>query len=69
MKYGKKVPLKTHRVLAGYTQTTFAKAVGVDRATVSLWETGTHHPHGKNVAKIEELLGIKWADDILMPNE
>lgn len=69
MKYGKKLPLSTHRSIEGYTQTTFAEAVGVDRATVSLWETGVHQPHGKNVAKIEELLNIKWADDILVPKQ
>lgn len=67
MKYGHRVPLKTHRILGGYTQEAFAKELGVDRATVSLWETGKHQPRGDSVARIETLLGIKWADDVLMP--
>lgn len=67
MKYGRKLSLKTHRNIAGYTQDAFAEAVGVDRATVSQWETGAHHPHGKNVAKIEQVLEINWADDVLVP--
>ena len=61
--------MATHRNIEGYTQVAFAEAIGVDRATVSQWETGVHQPHGKNVAKIEALLGIKWADDILMPED
>ena len=66
MKYGKKLPLSTHRTIEGYTQESFAEAIGVDRTTVAFWETGRSHPNRENVAKIEALLGIKWADDILV---
>lgn len=67
MKYGKKLTLAQHRTIEGYTQEAFAKAIGVDRCTIAYWETGRTHPSGKNVAKIEQVLGIRWADDILMP--
>ena len=67
MKYGQKLTLKQHRVLAGYSQEALAEAVGVDRTTVAFWEGGRSQPRAKSVAKLEALLGIKWADDILMP--
>ena len=66
MKYGKKLPLGTHRSIEGYTQETFAEAIGVDRTTVALWESGKHQPRYDSIAKIEELLGIKWSEDILV---
>ena len=67
MKYGRKLSLKTHRNIAGYTQDAFAEAVGVDRATVSLWECGHYMPRAMNIAKIEQVLDINWADDVLVP--
>lgn len=67
MKYGQKLTLKQHRILAGYSQETFAEALDVDRSTVAFWETGRSNPRAKSIAKIETVLGIKWADDILMP--
>lgn len=69
MKYGQKLTLSQHRMLAGYTQEAFAEAIGVDRVTVALWEAGKHKPYAKSVAKIEQVLNLHWADDVLMPNE
>lgn len=69
MKYGQKMTLANLRKIAGYTQETFAEAVGVDRCTIAFWETGRTHPSGKNVAKMEKVLGIVWAEDVLMPME
>ena len=36
------------RLAAGLTQDDVAAAVGVDRATVSRWETGSREPAGRN---------------------
>ena len=69
MKYGQKMTLAMLRKIAGYTQETFAEALDVDRSTVAFWETGRTHPSGKNVAKIEKVLNIKWSEDVLMPTE
>lgn len=66
MKYGRKLPLKTHRNIAGYTQDAFAEAVGVDRATVSLWECGHNMPRAVNISRIEQVLNINWTDDVLV---
>ena len=44
-------PLPTRRVLrvaAGLSQTDVALVVGVDRATISRWETGDREPAGPN---------------------
>ena len=69
MKYGRPLTLKQHRQVAGSSQEEFANKVGVDRVTVWSWEQGVRMPRAKTVAKIEQVLGIKWADDILMPWE
>ena len=69
MKYGQKMTLAMLRKIAGYTQETFAEAIGVDRCTIAFWETGRTHPSGKNIAKVEQVLDIKWAEDVLMPQE
>lgn len=69
MKYGQKMTLAMLRKIAGYTQETFAEALDVDRSTIAFWETGRTHPSGKNVAKIEKVLNINWAEDVLMPTE
>lgn len=69
MKYGRPLTLKQHRQVAGYSQEEFANKVGVDRVTVWAWEQGVRMPRAKTVAKIEQVLDIKWADDILMPWE
>lgn len=64
-----KQKLSTWRNLAHMTQEDFAEALGVDRATVSLWENGHNMPSARNRAKIEQVLKIKYFDDVLMPRE
>jgi transcriptional regulator with XRE-family HTH domain len=51
------------------TQEQFADALGVDRATVSQWENGRTMPRLKNIAKIEEVLKIRYFDDVIMPKQ
>lgn len=60
-------PLSTWRNLAQMTQEDLAEAVGVDRATVSLWENGHVLPRAKNIVKIEQALNIKFFEDVIMP--
>lgn len=66
MKYGKKLTLKQHRQVAGLTQQELAEALDIDRATLSLWETGKYPKAFEQVAIMENLYGIRWADDILL---
>jgi len=41
----------------GLTQQAMADKLGVDRATVAVWETGRQYP-AKHAGAVEELLGI-----------
>ena len=59
-----KQPLATWRNLAHMTQEQFAKAVGVDKSTASMWESGRTEPQARNIAKIEQVLGINWSRDV-----
>jgi transcriptional regulator with XRE-family HTH domain len=52
-------PPETRRLLrerVGIPQTALAQAVGVDRATVSRWETGEREPRDKHLARYVEVL-------------
>lgn len=60
-------PLSTWRNVAHMTQEDFAKAIGVDRATVSRWENGHVLPSAKHREKIEQVLKIKYFDDVILP--
>lgn len=64
-----KQPLATWRNLAHMTQEDFAEAIGVDRSTVSLWENGHKLPSARNRRKIEQVLNIKYFDNVLLPKE
>lgn len=55
--------LKALRVVEGFNQTEFAKALGVTQTTVSAWETGRSIPSAENIKKIAEVLD-KPTDDI-----
>ena len=44
---------------AGFNQTTFAIAVGVNKSTVSAWCNGTQPPKEENIKKIIEVLNRK----------
>ncbi len=46
------------RRAAGYTQESFAEALGVDRSTVVRWEAGDHEPLPYLQPKIARLLGV-----------
>ena len=48
----------------GYSQETFAKAVGVSRQSVYKWESGISYPEAEKLIEIKKLLGIK-IDDLL----
>lgn len=64
MKYGQKLTLKQHRQLAGMSQDELAEAIGVDRTAIWRWETGQSEPRYSSIAKMEEVLDIRWADDV-----
>lgn len=53
--------MKSLRKRAGYTQATFAKAVGVTQATVSRWESGKDTPDFKKMDILTELLDCSIA--------
>ena len=59
-----KLPLSTWRNLAHMTQIEFAKAVGVDKSTAYMWESGRTKPQARNIAKIEQVLNIKWSENV-----
>jgi transcriptional regulator with XRE-family HTH domain len=46
------------RLRAGITQNAIAKAVDVDRATVSRWEAGSRTPAGENLVRYLEVLEL-----------
>lgn len=47
---------RTVRLAAGLTQAEVASTVGVERATVALWEQGRRVPRGRPALKYAELL-------------
>lgn len=49
---------------AGLTQAEVAKALGVDRSAVSLWETGTNKPRGNRMLDLAKLYGCT-VDELL----
>lgn len=48
--------MRALRVAAGYTQKTFAQALGVDRSTVTKWEAGMAAPRVEMLPSIASLL-------------
>lgn len=67
MRYRVRYTLKQWRQLTGLTQVELAKAVGKDPTTIVRWEKGETQPKADDIAKIEQVLKIKWSDDISMP--
>lgn len=67
MRYRVRYTLKQWRQLAGLTQVELAKAVGKDQTTIVRWEKGETQPKADDIAKIEQVLKIKWSDDVRMP--
>lgn len=68
MRIKRKQTLAMWRRLAGLSQQEFADKLNVTRATVSSWENGTL-PRSENIVKIEQVLNIKFFDDVIMPKE
>lgn len=50
--------LKACRERKGYTQESFAKKIGVDRSTVSKWESGEMLPRTDRLKKLSKLLDV-----------
>ena len=50
--------IRAARQAAGYTQQTFAIALGIDQANVSRWERGRAMPHDTRRRQLAQLLGI-----------
>ena len=69
MRYRVKYTLRQWRMLAGLTQEEFADKVGRERTTIVRWESGKTQPKADDIAKIEQVLKIKWSDDIIVPKE
>lgn len=62
--------LRRARLLAGLEQKDVAAALGVNRATVSLWETGKTEPSASNFVRWAQLTGqpIEWlAEGVVRP--
>lgn len=51
--------IKDAREKMGITQEDLAKAIGVQKSTVSLWESGQRSPLGDNLAKLASFLKIE----------
>ena len=69
MRYRVRYTLRQWRMLAGLTQEEFADKVGRERTTIVRWESGKTQPKADDIAKIEQVLKIKWSDDVIMPKE
>lgn len=67
MRYRVRYTLKQWRMLAGLTQKQLAEAVGRERTAIVRWEQGKTHPKADDITKLEQVLNIKWSDDVLMP--
>ncbi|WP_027944237.1 helix-turn-helix transcriptional regulator [Amycolatopsis taiwanensis] len=50
------------REFAGLTQEGLGKKIGVDRSTVSFWESGTKSPRGANFRALCKVLKVKPSD-------
>ena len=62
----RKGTLKQLRLFAGMTRKNLAKALGKSESTIQNWETGRTQPNANDIAKLEQVLNMKWADVILV---
>lgn len=54
------ISLKAARINAGLKQTDMAYALGVDRKTISSWESGKSMPKADKIEVICSLLGVSY---------
>ena len=54
----KMIQLKTIRKSKGFTQQALADALGVERATVGMWEIGRNVPTVENLCRLADLFGV-----------
>lgn len=50
--------IRKFRKEKGFTQITFANALGIARATVAMWETGKSRPKTTDLPKIANVLNV-----------
>lgn len=62
----RKGTLKQLRLFAGMTRKSLAEALGKSEGTIQNWETGRSQPNANDIAKLEQVLNMKWADVILV---
>lgn len=62
-----KLTLKAARVNAGYTQAEAAKLIGINKKTLSFWETGKTTPRIKQIPAIEKAYKISYDDLVFLP--
>lgn len=59
--FDRKWRLSACREHTGYSQTEVAELVGVDRATISMWESGKFSPRLVHAQKLSELYEVPMA--------
>lgn len=59
--------IKAARKAKGMTQADFAKALGLNRATISKYESGVVEPSFKQIKRMADVLGVQWY--LLVPPE
>lgn len=62
-----RMTLKTARELAGYTQVSAAKAIGVSADTLLNYEKGKSYPDIPVLRKIEEVYKVRYSQLIFLP--
>ena len=63
------VGLAPRRKSAGFTQQTFADALGVDRGLIGMYETGRAWPRAAMLPAMADLLGCSIDDLYEVPND
>lgn len=63
------ITLRALRVNAGYDQKTAAQIIGITPETLGNWENGRSFPTVPQIAKIENLYGVSYADINFSPTK